>query len=306
MPFGFVGVENPTSGALIWGGCSVAVRRSDDAQGLTDMLVALTSSAEGLKQRVLCVDDDPDVTNFIDATLSDAGFAVMTLNEPIKALDAAKTFGPDAIILDVMMPGISGFDVCRGLKTHEASAGKPVLFLTASYDASSRALAYKAGGEDFIAKPVIREELITRLRTFVPPIPDRLGAGGAALLDRLLFMDTVNQFMSIHDAAGTVLLIQVEDAQAIESKYGALAPEIVSTILARLISIRFRPQDLRTQLDRDRFSVFMPDITSIQEREIVSAINAEIASLYFPSGNGDKFVPKIHVSASPVAKPVKA
>lgn len=306
MPFGFIGVSDPTAGALIWGGCSVAVRRSDDTVGVTEMVVALTKAAEALKQRILCIDDDPAVTSFVDATLSDAGFAVKTLNEPIQTLEVAKQFGPDAIVLDVMMPGISGFDVCRGLKTHETSAHAPVLFLTASYDTASRTLAYKAGGEDFIAKPVIREELIARLRTYVPPIPDRLGAGGAALLDRLLFMDTVNQFISMPDATGTVLLIAVDDAEEMGEKYGALAPEIVSTILARLISIRFRPQDLRTQLDRDRFSVFLPDTTSIQEREVVEAIKREIDTLYFPSGTGDKFTPDIRISASPITKPVKA
>ena len=306
MPIAFVGVDDPTSGSLIWAGCTIAIRRADDLQGMTDMIVALTNSAEALKQRVLCIDDDPHVTNFIEATLSDAGFAVKALNEPIQALEAARDFGPDAIVLDVMMPGISGFDVCRGLKTHELSVGKPILFLTASYDAASRALAYKAGGEDFIAKPVIREELIARLRTYVPPLPDRLGAGGAALLDRLLFMDTVNQFISMPSASGTVLLIAVDDAEDMERKHGALAPEIVSTILARLVSIRFRPQDLRTQLDRDRFTVFIPDTTSIQEREIVQTIKAEVEALYFPSGTGDKFAPNIRISASAVAKPVKA
>jgi DNA-binding response OmpR family regulator len=85
------------------------------------------------------------------------------LNEPIRIIQALERCQPEVVVLDVIMPGLSGYDVCREIRKHERWRSLAVLFLTAKSNQEGRALAFRAGGDDLIAKPVLKEELIARV-----------------------------------------------------------------------------------------------------------------------------------------------
>ena len=113
------------------------------------------SQAQGF--RVLVVDDDPDMATLLARLLRKEGMAVDTVHDGDSALVNAMSSGPDLILLDVMMPGLSGFEVCERLKGDEATALIPIVLVTALEDTESRVRGIEAGCDDFLSKPIRAE-----------------------------------------------------------------------------------------------------------------------------------------------------
>ena len=115
--------------------------------------------------RVLVIDDDPDMAGFLARLLETQGMRAEVAVDGPAALQMIAASPPDLVLLDVQMPGPSGFDICRKLKTQEATALLPVILVTALEDQDSRVRGIEAGADDFLSKPVRREELIARVKT---------------------------------------------------------------------------------------------------------------------------------------------
>jgi class 3 adenylate cyclase len=115
--------------------------------------------------RVLVVDDDPDMAAFLARLLAAEGMHPLTVGDGEGALARVVTESPDLVLLDVMLPGMDGFAVCERLKADPATAMIPVVLVTALEDQASRVRGIRAGGDDFLSKPVNREELIARVNT---------------------------------------------------------------------------------------------------------------------------------------------
>jgi len=123
------------------------------------------SGAEPAPFRVLVVDDDPDMASFLARLLSRQGLQAETVVDGHAALVAIAADPPDLVLLDVQMPGPDGFEICRRLKASEATALLPVVLVTALEDHDSRVRGIQAGADDFLSKPVRREELLARVNT---------------------------------------------------------------------------------------------------------------------------------------------
>ncbi len=115
--------------------------------------------------RILIVDDDPVTRVILEEVLSDAGYALATAASGEEALAKAAEFLPDLILLDVLMPGMDGFEVCRRLRSDDQLGLVPVLIVTALDDQASRLRGLEAGADDFITKPFDATELSARVRT---------------------------------------------------------------------------------------------------------------------------------------------
>src|SRR5688572_25295382 len=115
--------------------------------------------------RVLVVDDDPDMAAFLARLLTREGMAAETVADAEAAFARVGTLPPDMILLDVMLPGADGFTLCERLKSSPASAMIPIVLVTALEDQESRVRGIRAGADDFLSKPVQREELVARVTT---------------------------------------------------------------------------------------------------------------------------------------------
>ena len=115
-------------------------------------------------KRILIVDDEPDVTELVGYQLRAKGFAVEALNDPTQSIAKIRAFQPDLVILDVMMPNISGIQICRMLRADPKSKSIPVVFLTARAEEADRVLGLEVGGDDYICKPFSVKELSLRIQ----------------------------------------------------------------------------------------------------------------------------------------------
>ncbi len=115
--------------------------------------------------RLLVVDDDPAVREALALVLDLDGFEVSTVANGREAIRALAVASPDAVILDVLMPGIDGLEVCRRMRA--TGDRTPVLMLTARAEVAERVAGLEAGADDYLAKPFAREELVARLRALL-------------------------------------------------------------------------------------------------------------------------------------------
>jgi two-component system alkaline phosphatase synthesis response regulator PhoP len=117
--------------------------------------------------RVLIVDDDTRNADLLEAHLDATGYDTRVVYSGEDALAAAREWNPDVILLDVMMPKVSGFDVCQRLRAAEATKGVGVLMVTALDEATDVEKAVNAGTDDFITKPINKTELLLRVRAML-------------------------------------------------------------------------------------------------------------------------------------------
>lgn len=129
------------------------------------------SSKQGIK--ILVVDDEPNILEFLELGLRNEGFEVETAADGMAAISALNHFHPHLVILDVMMPGMDGFEVCRMLKKSENVA---VIMLTAKDEVDDRVKGLNLGADDYMAKPFSFEELLARINARIRnQFPDLFG-----------------------------------------------------------------------------------------------------------------------------------
>ncbi|HET7407321.1 MAG TPA: MtrAB system response regulator MtrA [Mycobacteriales bacterium] len=114
-----------------------------------------------MKGRVLVVDDDPALAEMLGIVLRSEGFEPSFVAEGDRALAAFRDFKPDVVLLDVMLPGTDGIDVCRQIR---AESGTPIVMLTARSDTIDVVLGLESGADDYVVKPFKPKELVARVR----------------------------------------------------------------------------------------------------------------------------------------------
>jgi two-component system phosphate regulon response regulator PhoB len=121
---------------------------------------------------IYVVEDDPDVSQLISHNLRTAGYEVSTFLSGASVVPTAVLARPSLFLLDVMMPGINGLDLCRQIRQHERLCKTPIIFLSARTQEPDRLLAFDAGGDGYITKPFSPRELIARVRNVLRAQPD--------------------------------------------------------------------------------------------------------------------------------------
>lgn len=143
--------------------------------------------------RILVVDDEPDVTELLKYKLEQEGYRCEVLNEPLLFVNVARDFEPDLMILDVMMPELSGLQVCRIVRADPTMQDVPIIFLTARGEVEDRVEGLEAGAADYISKPFNTKELLLRIasvlkRNAKPPLvadSQRIEIGGVLVNEAL-------------------------------------------------------------------------------------------------------------------------
>jgi DNA-binding response OmpR family regulator len=117
-----------------------------------------------LSQSVFVLEDDPDISRLVQHHLEAAGFGVRIFSTPANLIPDAERQAPALFLLDIMVPGGDGLDVCRRLRSHPGLSTVPIIFLTARAGENDRVLGLELGADDYITKPFATRELVARVK----------------------------------------------------------------------------------------------------------------------------------------------
>ena len=142
----------------------------------------MEQNTRGTKGRILVVDDDASLAEMLTIVLRNEGFEPLTCGSGEQALSMFRDFRPDIVLLDLMLPGKDGIDVCREIR---AESGVPIVMLTAKNDTIDVVVGLESGADDYVIKPFKPKELIARirarLRTFDDQAPETLEIGDVSV-----------------------------------------------------------------------------------------------------------------------------
>ena len=141
------------------------------------------------KAKILVAEDEPAVLRLINSNLKRAGFAVEEVAEGVQVMPRVFALKPALLLLDVMLPGVSGFDICRALKSDPRSREMPIILLTAKAQERDRVHGLELGADDYVTKPFSPRELVLRVQAQVRKLPGQPKPGeilqvGGILIDR--------------------------------------------------------------------------------------------------------------------------
>ncbi len=126
-----------------------------------------TAAARGAQGRVLVVEDEQDVAELIRYNLTREGYEVVVASNGADALKTARELLPAVILLDIMVPQLNGWEVCRRLKQEADTSGIPVIMVTGRVEEGDKVLGFELGADDYVTKPFSPRELVARIRAVV-------------------------------------------------------------------------------------------------------------------------------------------
>jgi diguanylate cyclase (GGDEF)-like protein len=277
-------------------GASLFLRKPVDDADLTEAVRHFLSFSAAEKPRVLVLDDDLDFAAFLAGILTQERIEVATISDPGRILDALESERPDIVLLDVNMPGVSGLDVCRMLRSTAAHRDLPVLFLTAETSTAARVACFEAGGDDYIEKPIVREELLARINVrmdrvrFYRQRADRDGLTN--LYTRRAFVEALQARLSEaerRDRPVAVCLVDIDHFKSVNDSFGHLAGDRVLAALGRLLSSRFRASDVRGRWGGEEFVLALYGEEPETARMVVARVLDEFRRMVFDGDHGESF-----------------
>ncbi|MBK9780199.1 MAG: response regulator [Anaerolineales bacterium] len=177
-----------------------------------------------MSNTILIADDNVASRETLDAILSGENYILEMAEDGIQTLEKVQTLQPDLILLDVMMPGMDGFEVCRRIRATPGLAEIPIILLTALDDTASRLEGIESGADDFISKPIDRQELRARVRTII-----RLNRYRSLLEQRERLREMAQKMVTVledermrishelHDELGQLLTAELMDIRDLQS-----------------------------------------------------------------------------------------
>jgi DNA-binding response OmpR family regulator/DNA-binding CsgD family transcriptional regulator len=179
-----------------------------------------TQGTSARRDVILVVDDTPETLGLLTDTLDHAGFTVLIATDGQSALELLDQITPDLVLMDAVMPGMSGFESCRRLKQEKMMANLPVIFLTGLSESAHVVEGLAAGGVDYVTKPIVVDELLARIRVHLANARAAQGAGEA--------LDASGRFLFATDRAGRLLWCtpKAKELLADADMHGGLAMQL--------------------------------------------------------------------------------
>ncbi|MCY1075595.1 response regulator [Archangium lansingense] len=298
LPLAFFGTGGDVTYrmAAILAGASLYLPRPFSALDLAEAVERMVAVRRPERARVLVLDDDPDAVRALSVALTSQQVEVVGLGDPYRLVDALAEQRPDLLLLDVEMPGPSGFDLCRIVRSMPEWQALPILFITAHTGVDFRVAAFQAGADDYLAKPVLREELRARVQSRLERA--RLARERAerdaltGLLLRRPFLEGLRARLAEAQRTGRTLalgFLDVDRFKKVNDTHGHLAGDRVLMQMGRLLASRFRREDLQCRWGGEEFVVALVGASAEGARDILARMAAELAQADFEGDKGEHF-----------------
>ena len=184
------------------------------------------------RDTVLLVDDSPETLGFLCDSLDQAGFVVLIANDGEAALELVDQVTPDVVLMDALMPGISGFETCRRLKRDKQLSHLPVIFMTGLLETEHVIEGLASGGVDYVTKPIVLEELLARIRVHL--------SNARIAFETRAALDASGRFLVATDRTGRVLWCTPKAQELLTALRGTVAVELAlpSSVIEPLLQRR--------------------------------------------------------------------
>lgn len=241
--------ESMAEEAQILCGASVVIESPVLGDVLQDAVFQLLTIGFENQPRILVVDDDEVLTRFVSGLLQTERMFTQTANNPTAVPDLVTEFLPDLVLMDVMMPVMTGYEVCRLIRENPDWIDIPILFVTSQTSIEARTAAFAAGATDFLTKPIVPEELITRVSTHIKTSARRQKTHGlepeSGLLSMEAFMHQYKLMYKLNEGRPIcVISTGLDNFDELSLTQGLQAAKHASRQLARLLSLGLRGEDL--------------------------------------------------------------
>ena len=120
-----------------------------------------------MNKKILVVEDDPSASRLVEYALEQEGYQVITASDGLEGLTKAQNEHPDLIVLDVMLPGLDGYDICQQLRQKSETAELPILMLSAKARQEDKATGLKIGADDYLTKPADPSVIVAKIRALL-------------------------------------------------------------------------------------------------------------------------------------------
>lgn len=243
--------------------------------------------------KILVVEDDEDVRNLIGTALRMEGYEPVYASTGDEALQLARKVAPHLILLDVMLPGLDGFEVCRQLRRNLVTSGIPIIMLTARGQVADKLRGFGLGADDYITKPFNTDELIARVQTQLRHLEQTLLSELTGLPGNRLIERTIERLVRDPEKKWAVLYIDIDNFKAYNDVYGFMRGNELIKATARIIeqTVADLAGDGKAagefgfvgHIGGDDFVVITsPDDAERVSREIISRFDKEVPKYYDP------------------------
>jgi diguanylate cyclase (GGDEF)-like protein len=231
------------------------------------------------------VEDDPDQAAFIRAFLESAGYQVRTCTDPKNFDSYLSAFNPDLVLLDVMLPGMTGYELSRYVRQDERHATLPVIFLTTQGNIEARIEAARAGGDDHLVKPVppalLLSSVAARLERsrFLKTLLHRDGL--TYTLNHASFMEQAQLMIAQHKRhAGytAMILVDLDYFRSINERHGYPGGDKVLVAMSLLLRKRLRQSDIIGRYGGDEFGIIAEGLDEQEALTLASRLLADFAA----------------------------
>ena len=277
-------------------GASLFLQKPLDESAFLSAVQQMSAQQRSARPQVLVCDDDADFVELLRVTLEEQRIIVHQLSDPMDLLPGLDRHAPDLLLLDVVMPQVSGFDLCRSVRATPRWRELPILFLSAQATPDARIACFRAGGDDYVQKPFLREELLARIghRIERARLTRELGSK-----DYLTGLNNRREWLSVSaqrlaqaertSGALAVAVLDVDKFKRVNDTFGHLAGDRVLAGLGRLLSARFRIEDVRGRWGGEEFVLCFPNADAERAQAMLQRIAADFRRMEFKSDSGEVF-----------------
>lgn len=274
-------------------GAQAFLEKTQTARQVLESVTQALSRARIPAVRLLAVDDDPVILESLRLLLEPRKMKVTTLSDPLRFWSALEDTSPDVVLLDVEMPHLGGVELCRVLRNDSRWSGVPVLFLTGHTDSETVLKIFAAGADDYVSKPIVGPELLTRISARIArtqtllTIPDAGSLGGTQRSVR--FLDQLLRLSRRHKQSLCVVVLQVDDFERIREVRGPGVADRVYRRMGQLVFGAFRSEDVVTRWEGDEFVVGMYGATRADGVQRVAELLEALRQEKFTDEPGQTF-----------------
>lgn len=242
---------------------------------------------------LLLIDDSPAIHRLMAFKLKNEGLEFITSYTGEEGVELARTQQPALILLDLQMPGMSGFDVLRALKNDPVTMNIPVIIVTGSTESEQKVLAFELGALDVVSKPFDVHELRARIQSAIrihrlmKMLEQRAQIDGlTGLWNRKYFNERLAAELDICKRKGcglSLLICDLDHFKKINDTFGHPAGDAVLQAFASILNRELRSYDVACRYGGEEFAIILPDSTFEQAHKVAERIRVEIAERRWPN-----------------------